>query len=171
MAGIEEVDLGIGEVAQVGAGPRLGEEGVVAAPNDEGGRLLLAQPLLPGRVELDVAVVVQRQGDLRLLAARLVEEVLVEGPPVGGDQLRRTGALLVLPAGHGQLQEPPDVSFGARDSGAVGDHLPGQGRQALAVGVGVLRDQAGDPLRVPGRQPEADRPAEVEDVHHEPVQP
>ena len=88
MASVEEVDLGIGEVAQVGAGPLLGEEGVVAAPDDEGGRLMLAQPLLPGRVELDVAVVVQRQGDLRVLAARLVEEVLVEGPPVGGDQLR-----------------------------------------------------------------------------------
>src|SRR5580704_7056174 len=73
VAGVEEVDLGIGEVAQVGAGPRLGEEGVVAAPNDEGGRLMLAQPPLPGRVELDVAVVVQRQSDLRILAARLVE--------------------------------------------------------------------------------------------------
>jgi hypothetical protein len=39
------------------------------------------------------------------------------------------------------------------------------------VGVGVLHDQAGDPLRVPGSQPEADWPAEVEHVHHEPVQP
>jgi len=74
VAGVEEVDLGIGEVAQVGAGLRLGEEGVVAAPDDEGGRLMLAQPLLPGRVELDVAVAdsLPRQAGARVYALRIM---------------------------------------------------------------------------------------------------
>jgi hypothetical protein len=38
VAGIQQVQLGVGEVATVGFGSRPGEERVEPAPNDQGGR-------------------------------------------------------------------------------------------------------------------------------------
>jgi len=101
-------------MAQVGAGAGFGEERVVAAPDDQRGGLVVVQPLLPCRVELEVGVIVERQGDLGVLAARLVQEVLVEGPSIGRDELWRTGSALVLAAGDGQLEDLADVLLGAR---------------------------------------------------------
>jgi hypothetical protein len=87
VAGVEDAEVGALEVALVGVGAGFGEERVVAAPDDQRGGLVVAQPLLPGRVELEVGVIVQRQGDPGVLAARLVQEVLVQRPPIGGDEV------------------------------------------------------------------------------------
>jgi hypothetical protein len=69
-----------------------------------------------------------------------------------------------------KLEDLADVVLCAGETRLVGDHLAGQAGQALLVGVGVLDDQPGDPLRVPGRQPEAHRSAEVEQVHRDVLQ-
>ncbi|GAA3090895.1 hypothetical protein GCM10020001_002540 [Nonomuraea salmonea] len=84
--GAEQVQLGIGQVTQVRAGARLGEERVVLAPHDEGGRGVLAQPCLPAVVALDVGVVVEQQRRLGVPAARPLQEVVVERPAVRGHQ-------------------------------------------------------------------------------------
>ena len=60
-------------------------DALVAAAGD---RLVLAQPPLPLRVAGEVGVVVEGQGDLGVLTPRQVEEVLVQGPAVRGDQFR-----------------------------------------------------------------------------------
>ncbi len=86
MPGVEHVEFGVGQVAQVGAGAGLGEERVVAAPDHQGRRPVGPQPVLPDGVELDIAVVVEGEFDLDVLATGQVEVVLVEGPAVGGDQ-------------------------------------------------------------------------------------
>jgi hypothetical protein len=67
VAGAEGVELGIREVPQAGTGAWLGEEGIAQAPDDEGGRLVVAEQMLPDRGECDVGVVVQSQGDLGFL--------------------------------------------------------------------------------------------------------
>jgi predicted RNA-binding Zn ribbon-like protein len=53
VTGVEQVELGVGHVIQVGAGTRFGEERVVAAPRDERGRSVLAQPREVRRVAAD----------------------------------------------------------------------------------------------------------------------
>jgi hypothetical protein len=42
MTGGEGVQLGVGQIGEIGAGPGFGEEGVVGAPYDECWRLVLA---------------------------------------------------------------------------------------------------------------------------------
>jgi hypothetical protein len=66
---VEEVHLGIGEIAEVRVGARFDEDGVASSPDDPRGRRVAAQPGLPLRVSLDVAVVVECQIDLDLLAS------------------------------------------------------------------------------------------------------
>jgi hypothetical protein len=78
MARVEEMQLGVRDVAQVSVGAGLGEERVVAAPRDEHRRRVPAQPSLPLRVQRDVGVVVEGQVQLRPRAARQIQEVLVE---------------------------------------------------------------------------------------------
>lgn len=54
VAGVEEVELGGGRVFRVGLGAGDGELLVVSAPGQQRRRLVIAQVLLPGRVERDV---------------------------------------------------------------------------------------------------------------------
>jgi hypothetical protein len=108
----------------VGAG--FGEEGVAAAPGDQRGWPVAAQPLLPGGIEGDVEVVVEGQVELELLVARLVEEVLVKGPAVGCDEVGIRGAGEVLAAGGIQGEQLADPLLGARRVGEQGDEVTGR---------------------------------------------
>ncbi|MFD5266279.1 hypothetical protein [Streptomyces sp. NPDC058335] len=69
-----------------------------------------------------------------LLAARLVQEVLVEQPALRGDQSGVGGAALVLGAGGGEGEEAEDRALG---SGGVG----GEPRRGQRPGGGQRRGQ------------------------------
>src|SRR6185503_17861869 len=58
VAGVEELDLGLRQVALVGLGAGRDEEGIVAAPDGEQRRLALPEILVEGRIERDVGLVV-----------------------------------------------------------------------------------------------------------------
>lgn len=170
MTGIEYVDLGGRQVLEIGVGAGLGEERVVAAPQDQRRRLVLAQPLLECGIAFDIGVVVQGQVDLNFLAPGQIEEVLVERPAVRGDPGRVCGAALVLAARHGQDQDLPHPVLGSLDTGPVRRHPAGEIAQALVVGIGVLDDQAGEPFGAPGGQSQSHRSAEIEQIGHESVE-
>jgi len=61
VTGIEEADLGVGNVPPEGLGARWQEERVVLAPNRQEPRLARAEVRLEGWVERDVALVVAEQ--------------------------------------------------------------------------------------------------------------
>ena len=86
VAGVEQVELQRLQVALVRLGPGGGEDLVVLAPDDQHRRLVLAEVLLPLRVERRVAAVAQEQVELDLVVALAVEQELVVGRAVGADE-------------------------------------------------------------------------------------
>ena len=86
VAAVEYVQLGVGQVAQVGPPALGGEEEVVFAPQDQRLRLTLPQERLPLRIQLGVRAVVVQQVELVPARAGTFEEVDVDVPVVGADQ-------------------------------------------------------------------------------------
>jgi hypothetical protein len=107
-------------------------------------------------------VIVEREIDLDLLAAGQLEEMVVEGPPVGRDGLPIPGSVQVLVACRGEGQEFADLGLGSFVLGAQRDEVARHRTEAGFVCVGVLDDQPRDPLGMPGGQPETDGRSEVE---------
>jgi hypothetical protein len=105
VAGLEEMDLGVGHVAAVGL--RLGrQEGrVVAPPRHQQRRPVRAQPLLPGRVAGDVGAVVVEEVGLDVMLARPPEERELVGPQVRVVPLREGAAANVALAGRLRREE------------------------------------------------------------------
>ena len=54
MSGIQQMDLGVGQVAPEGCAARGDEGRIVGAPDDQGRWLVLAQPRLPLRISRNV---------------------------------------------------------------------------------------------------------------------
>lgn len=81
--GVEDVDFGAGIILLVGFSAGDCEGGVVAAPYDKEGRLMVAEPLLPFGVGFDVVLVVVEEVELDIRLAGLVEEIVFIGPEVG----------------------------------------------------------------------------------------
>src|ERR1700758_2656444 len=77
MAGVEEADYGVRDVALERLGTRRQEERIVLAPHREERRLVVAEALLEGRIERDVALVVAEQIELQLGHARSGEIEIV----------------------------------------------------------------------------------------------
>ena len=82
---IEEVQLRVRHVAQVGGGAGLGEEDVALAPDDQGRGAMVAQELLPGRVERHVLAVVIQQVEVGPVGAGPGQEEEIRIPGVGAD--------------------------------------------------------------------------------------
>ncbi len=72
--------------------------------------------------------------------------------------------------GHGEGQPGEDLVLISVDLGAEAGEAAGHFRQSVVVGVGILHDQPGEPVRMPVGQAHPDRPTKVEDVCHEPGQ-
>ena len=165
VAGVEEVKLGVGQVAQVGVGAFGGENGIVFAPDDEGGGLVLAEVLLPGGVEGGIASVVVEQGELDGLVAGAIEQALVDVPVVGADGFGVAHAVGVLPPGGfegEQAAEGVGVFVGA--VGPVGLDGKPELAKAFGVGVAVLDDEGLDAIGVSGGEAEANGGAVVHEV-------
>ena len=162
MAGVEEMDFGLGHVAAVG--PRLGhQEGrIVAPPRHQQRRPVRAQPLLPGRVAGDVGAVVVEEVGLDVVLPRPPEEGELVGPQVRVVPLREGTAADVALAGRFRREE---VLAQRRLVGEpVGpERAAGVPERAEPVLVRdrVLHDHRPHPGRVRGRQPESNRAAVV----------
>ena len=128
-------------------------------------RLVGAEILLEGRVERDVALVVAEQVELHLVRAGPGEIEIVERVAVRRDPRRVGDAVRVLPDGRLRLEESAQrLAVGRRRVLPIGpDRIPAVA-QALLVGVAVLRDDRGDPLRMLDREPEPGRRAVVEHI-------
>src|SRR4029453_2603092 len=75
VAAVEHVQLGVGQVAQVGAAAFGREEDVVFAQKDDRLRLPLPEERLPLRIQVDVGAVVVEEVDLNLARIRALEEM------------------------------------------------------------------------------------------------
>ena len=69
VAGVEEANNGVGNVALEGLRTRRQEKRIVLAPYGEEWRLVGAEVVLEGRIECDVALVVAEQIELDLVGA------------------------------------------------------------------------------------------------------
>ena len=129
------------------------------------GRLMGAEILLEGRIERDVALVVAEQVELHLGHAGPGEVEIVERVAVRRDPRRVGHAMRVLPDGRLRLEERAKrLPVGWRGVLPIGpDRLPAVA-QALLVGVAVLGDDRGDPVRMPDGEPEPGRRAVVEHI-------
>ena len=82
VAGVQDVYFGVWHVPSVRLGLLDLERGVVAAPHDLQGRLVFAEPVLPGGIARDVGAVVVEQIGLDVLLARPAKECELVGPQV-----------------------------------------------------------------------------------------
>lgn len=82
MAGVQNVDLGIRNVAGIGQSSRHREGRIVAAPQDERRRLVGSQPVLPLGIGGDVGAVVVEQVGLDLALSRTRQEGVLVRPAV-----------------------------------------------------------------------------------------
>ena len=83
MAAVHEPHFRFRVVTAEGLRPGREEERIIAAPHGKGGRPVLAKPCLDGRVQRDVALIVQQQVELDLVVARAVQQRLVQGVSFG----------------------------------------------------------------------------------------
>src|SRR4029453_8919846 len=104
VAAVEHVQLGVGQVAQVGAAPLGREEDVVLAPEDERLRLPPPEERLPLRIQVDVGAVIVEEVDLDLARIRALEEMQIHVPVVGADALRIAVFVCVYEIDPGELE-------------------------------------------------------------------
>lgn len=85
MTSVEQVDVGLGHVAEVREGTVHDEERIVAPPNDQSRRLALSEPGLPHLVLLEIGAIVEGEVELGLDAVAAVEVGLVKEPALRCD--------------------------------------------------------------------------------------
>ena len=164
MAGVQQVDLSLRQVAPEGGGARGDEGRIVGAPGDQGRRLVRAQPGLPCRVGGDVGSVVQEQRRLYLALARLRKLGELVGPRVRVVAVRMGGAGdVALPRRLEGKEGVHHLRVGAGIGPVLGD--PGPFRaEPVRVGVAVLGDECPQPLRMRQHDAKAHRRTVVVDV-------
>ena len=86
VAGIEQVELQRLQVSLVRLSPCGRKDLVVLAPDDQHRRLVLAEILLPLRIQRRVAAVAEKHVELNLVVAWSVEQELVVGRTVRADE-------------------------------------------------------------------------------------
>src|SRR5262245_31921833 len=150
VAGVEQVVRERLQVALVRLGAGGREDLVVLPPGDQHRRLVLAEVLLPLRVQRRVATVAEEQVELDLVVARTVEQELVVGWSVGADEFRVPHPVRILPPGRLIFYEPAEgvaLLLAGRLLPVRLDRLPEIVVQALLVRLAVLHHDGGDPLR------------------------
>jgi hypothetical protein len=93
---------------------RRGEDRVVLAPHRQHGRLLVAEILMPLRVERWIHAVVIGEVELDAIVAGPIESRLIEGPGIRADMRGITIALLVLKLCRLQRQQFADLGLSFR---------------------------------------------------------
>ena len=166
VARIEQMELQVLEVTLVGIRSRSREDRIVLAPDDQRGRLVLAEILLPLGIQRRIAAVAVEQGQLNLLIAGTVQERLHMTPSVRADRFDVANTVGVLPLGRIERQQRSQLV--ALFLGAVLpvrlDRFPEVVVDPFVVGVAVLHDQCFDSLRVLDGEPKTDRRSVVHQV-------
>src|SRR5262249_24109547 len=156
VAGVEEAHDGPGNVPLEGLRARRKKERIVLAPYGQQRWLVGPKIVLEGRVQRDIALVVAEQVELGVSGARASQIEIVEVLAIRRHHGWIGNAMRVLPAGRLRSEEGTErVSVRRRRVLPIGlDRTPPLA-QTLLIGVAVLRDDLGDPLRVAHRKPES----------------
>src|SRR5215469_15521910 len=105
MAGVQQVQIDIGQIPQIGGRSFYRKEDVAFTPDDERGWLLRAEKFLPLWIERDIGAVVVKEIELDQVGVGPCQEVQVHVPGVGTD-LSRIAVSMQVNALHAiRLQE------------------------------------------------------------------
>src|SRR5215472_15324851 len=100
MAGVENVNVCAGNIIFVCLCTGYDKRRIIASPHYEHWRLMIAQPLLPNWIGLEVILIVVKEVDLNVRLARLIQKVIFIGPGVRIDSFRmRRSADVAIPSG------------------------------------------------------------------------
>ena len=94
---IEQMEVQRFQVALVRLGPGGREDFVVLAPHDQHRRLVLAEVLLPARIQRWVAAIAEEQVELNFVVTFAIEQELIFGRTVGADEFGVLHSVGVLP--------------------------------------------------------------------------
>src|ERR1700730_15322044 len=147
------------------------KERIVLTPHGEERRLVSAEVGLESRVKRDVAFVVAEQVQLRFIGTRACQIEVVQRPAIGGNHRLVGHAVGILPTRRcGSEKTAETLEIGWREVLPISANgVPGLA-QPLLIGVAVLGDDCGDPVRMLCGDPEAHRRTVVEDVDRETLQ-
>src|SRR5215831_2965955 len=81
--GVQDVYLGSRVILLVSFSTGYGERSVVTPPENKQRRFVVAKPLLPFRVGLDVILIVVKEVQLNIPLSRLVQEIILVHPQIG----------------------------------------------------------------------------------------
>src|SRR5262245_24112678 len=163
VSGVENMNLGLGEITLEGPSTVRAKDSVVATPYSQQGHLASPEVLVHPRVQLDVAGIAPEELQLDLVIAGPVEQRLIVGPGVRTDQARVGHAVQILPAGALQAQRTTDCRLGVGTGRSrVGEQwLPERVDEPIGVSVAVLRDDRADLVGEPSCEAPADGSAVV----------
>src|ERR1700678_4144023 len=170
MARVEEADLGIRDVALERLGARWQEEGVILSPHRQEAWLVLAEVVLEGGVERDVALVVAEKIQLHFVGTWTCEVEVVESDAVRRNRSFIGHAVRVLPPRCFRRQECTQCfAVRLRWILPVGANRGPALAQTFFVGVAILGDDGRDAIGVLRRDAETRRRAVIEDVDREAI--
>src|SRR5579872_4490706 len=149
VARIVKMHLGAGIVALECFRTRGQKKWVTLAPDGQHGRQTCAEIFLELRVERDIAGVIQKQVKLDLIISGSRQKRRIEFVRFGRHQRRVLDAMQVLPFGRLGREELAESSaiLRCRFFPILLDRIPALA-QALLIGIAVLRNDGGDPLRM-----------------------
>src|ERR1700722_1390144 len=161
------MDFRLWQITLISDGLGNHERGVVLAPYNQRGRLMLPQPSPPSRIAGHVRPVIVEQVDLDVVFARTAQESKLISPAVGINRLGiRVRADMTLP---GRSQGGKVSSKTSFVGGPVGPELPPllpKRTESLLVGNRVLNDERPHSLRMRDSHPKSDRPPIILHVQH-----
>ena len=171
MAGIEQDDLGQRQVAPIGERTGREEMRVVTAPDSQERRLVRAEIGVEGRIEGEIAGIVEDQVELDIVGTGAGQIGIVQRVAVGGDE-RRVGAIQLLAGAYGLRVQGYAAGFAVfrrRLCPVAAPRSPGIA-QTFEIRVAVLADDRGDALGMGEGQAETDGGAVIEDVERVAIQ-
>ncbi len=149
MPPIQQPDLHTRHIGTKRLRPRRDEYLIPLAPHRQHGALRVAQPRLPGRVQVHIGAVIVEEIELGVSIARAAEEsvvALVGHRGVDAWQPLLGGPERVLPRGRFEGQQGRAEGFvigGAVGAAPEGAERVPEGAEAGGVGVAVLGDDGG----------------------------
>src|SRR5262249_29286383 len=161
----EQMNLGIWIVLPERLSTGGQEKWIVLAPHGQQRRPLRPEILLEFGIELDITLVVAEQIELDFVIAGSGKERRIESPGIRRQPLWCRHAVPVLPLSRFWLEESAQCGaiFRRRFLPISLDRIPAVA-QALQVGVAVLRNHGGDPLRMANGEAKTNWCAVVENI-------
>src|SRR3984957_15961093 len=161
MAGVEQVDLGIRNIALQWFRTGRYERRIITSPNHQSRWLVLAQPRLPRRIGRHICpIIVQQTGlDLALAGSRQVRVLVSPSVRVITFGMRSAEGVTLL--GRCERHERIEHFWMRFRIVPISRNAGPLGTQAFPVGIGVLDDKRLQPLGMRRHDAKADRPTIV----------